>query len=82
MDLSQVIQELIKERHRLDVLIRALEQGLDAPAPKTPKSRRGRKFMSQSEREDVAERMRRYWAARKGTTTPPPEPGDPEPGGE
>ncbi len=60
MDLKQVIQELVKERNRLNLLIRALEQGLDAPASKPHSSRRGRKFMAQSEREDVAERMRRY----------------------
>ena len=82
MDLKQVIQELVKERNRLDLLVRALERGLDTPSPKTLSSRRGRKFMAQSEREDVAERMRRYWAARKGTTAPPPESGAPEPGGE
>ena len=82
MDLNQVIRELIKERNRLDLLIRTLEQGLDAPAPKSPGPRRGRKFMSQSEREEVAERMPRYWAARKGATTPPPESGGPESDGD
>lgn len=79
MDLNQVIQELTKERNRLDALIRALEKGLDAPPPKPVKSRRGRKFMSPDERTEVAERMRRYWAARKGTTAPPPDPGDEPP---
>ena len=43
MDLKQVIQELVKERNRLNLLIRALEQGLDAPASKPHSSRRGRK---------------------------------------
>jgi len=79
MDLNQVIQELTKERNRLDALIRALEKGLDAPSPKPVKSRRGRKFMAPGERTAVAERMRRYWAARKGTTSPPPVAEDGEP---
>lgn len=81
MDLNQVIQELVKERNRLDALIRALEKGLDAPAPKPVKSRRGRKFMSPGERSEVAERMRRYWAARKGTTAAPPVSGEGVPAG-
>ena len=76
MDLNQVIHELVKERNGLDALIRALEKGLDPPSPKPAKSRRGRKFMSAGERSDVAERMRRYWAARKGTTAAPTVSGD------
>ena len=32
--------------------------------------RRGRKFMSQQERHEVSERMRRYWATRKATDKP------------
>jgi hypothetical protein len=32
-------------------------------------SRRGRKSMSQKERLQVSERMRRYWAARRGDAT-------------
>jgi hypothetical protein len=76
MDLNQVIHELVKERNGLDALIRALEKGLDPPSPKPAKSRRGRKFMSAGERSDVAERMRRYWAARKGTTAAPPVSGE------
>ncbi|HXJ40758.1 MAG TPA: hypothetical protein VNH18_15870 [Bryobacteraceae bacterium] len=67
MDLSHVIQELIKERNHLDVLIRALEKGLSSTvAPKKPRSRRGRKSMAPEERLQVADRMKRYWAARKG----------------
>jgi len=73
MDLNQVIQELLRERNRLDALIKALENGLDSTPSKKPRSRRGRKSMAAEERIQVAERMRRYWAERKaasGTDTP------------
>jgi len=65
MDLNQVIQELLRERNRLDALIKALENGLDSQPSKKPRSRRGRKSMAAEERIQVAERMRRYWAERK-----------------
>jgi len=65
MDLNQVIQELLRERNRLDALIKALENGLDPQPIKKARSRRGRKSMAAEERVQVAERMRRYWADRK-----------------
>jgi hypothetical protein len=69
MDLIYVIEELIKERNRLDALIRALEKGVKVSdsAPKPRKSKRGRKFMDAAERLEVAARMRRYWENRKKT---------------
>lgn len=70
MDLNQVIQELLKERNRLDALIKTLEKGLDPSPAKGQRSTRGRKSMSSDERAQVAERMRRYWAGRKGTPAP------------
>jgi hypothetical protein len=71
MDLNQVIQELLKERNRLDALIKALEMGLDPVPVKGRRSSRGRKTMSSDERLQVAERMRRYWAGRKAAAVPP-----------
>jgi hypothetical protein len=65
MDLNQVIEELLRERNRLDTLIKALEKGLDPSPARGVRSTRGRKSMSAAERAQVAERMRRYWAARK-----------------
>jgi hypothetical protein len=76
MDLNQVIQELLRERNRLDTLIKTLEKGLDPPPAKGARSTRGRKSMSADERAQVAERMRRYWAARKGAPSDAPRNGD------
>lgn len=76
MDLEQVINELIKERNRLDSLIRALERGVEPRARGPARSTRGRKSMAPEERLQVAERMRQYWAARKHAATPHPSEGD------
>lgn len=65
MDLNQVIQELLRERNRLDALIRAIESGLDPSASRKPGKRRGRKSMPAEERAKVAERMRKYWEEKK-----------------
>lgn len=64
MDLYGALRELYEEKKRLDQTISALEASLQrktAPAPK----RRGRKTMSAEERQQVSERMRKYWEARK-----------------
>jgi hypothetical protein len=34
------------------------------------KKRRGRKFMNEDDRKDVSERMKRYWAKRRETSSP------------
>jgi len=66
MNLSKTIAELYEERMRLDLVIASLQQfGEFASAMPKSTSRRGRKFMSQQERQEVSERMRRYWARRK-----------------
>jgi hypothetical protein len=68
MDLLKAIQELHKERKRLDGAIAALERALNDkgvdPEGKAPQ-RRGRKSMSLDERQKVSERMRKYWVARR-----------------
>ncbi len=69
MDLYKAIQELYEEKERLERVIASLEElqrttgaAPDVPAPP---GRRGRKSMSEQERGEVSERMRKYWAARR-----------------
>jgi hypothetical protein len=67
MDLSKTIAELYEEKTRLDKVIASLEQLGEDPTPlRVITQRRGRKYMSPQERQQVSERMRRYWAGRKG----------------
>jgi septal ring factor EnvC (AmiA/AmiB activator) len=66
MDLIKTIEELRREKQRLDRVIASLEE-LKAPVGEaaTPvRSRRGRKSMSPEERREVSARMKRYWAGR------------------
>ena len=73
MDLYNAIRQLTDEKTRLDQVIQSLETFLLTeqpakavkPAARSPRSTRGRKHMTESEREVVSERMRRYWAARR-----------------
>jgi len=68
MDLYRAIRELYTEKERLDRVIASLEElvisGQPLPGEPEPK-RRGRKGMGAEERKQVAERMRRYWAAKR-----------------
>jgi len=68
MDLYRAIRELYTEKERLDRVIASLEElvtsGQPLPGEPEPK-RRGRKGMGTEERKQVAERMRRYWAAKR-----------------
>ncbi len=66
MDLTEIIRNLYVEKARVEDSIAALE-ALESPqaGSATPRSRRGRKSMGAQERELVAERMKRYWAARR-----------------
>ncbi len=68
MDLYKAIQDLYAEKEKLERVIASLEElqrtaGAIPAIPKT--SRRGRKSMSAEEREEVSERMKRYWAGRR-----------------
>ena len=67
MDLRKTILLLRDELKKVEATIAALEK-LDKSAP-VPRvrlpSRRGRKSMGEEERQQVAERMRRYWASRR-----------------
>jgi hypothetical protein len=66
MDLSKTIAELRREKEKLEQVIASLEglqAGVAVPAPQ--QKRRGRKSMTLAERQEVSERMKRYWARRR-----------------
>ena len=73
MDLYKAIQDLYAEKEKLERVIASLEelQRTAGTLPVLPKAakRRGRKSMSASERQEVSERMRKYWASRRGPET-------------
>jgi hypothetical protein len=70
MDLYKAIQDLYAEKEKLERVIASLEElqrtagAMPVLPPKAPK-RRGRKSMSSEERQEVSERMRKYWAGRR-----------------
>ena len=69
MDLFKAIQELYAEKERLERVIASLEE-LQRSAGAVPAltegvKRRGRKFMDPKERQEVSDRMKNYWAARR-----------------
>lgn len=63
MDLIKMIEELRRQKERLDRAIAAVER-LQADGDVPVRERRGRKFMSPEERREVSARMRKYWATR------------------
>ncbi|MBZ5582984.1 MAG: hypothetical protein LAQ30_12435 [Acidobacteriia bacterium] len=75
MDLFAAIRELYAEKERLDGVIAALESlarpaveaGISAGGeqPRTVRHR-GRTSMGDKERHQVSERMRAYWASKRG----------------
>jgi hypothetical protein len=67
MDLYRIIRELVTERDRVMQLIRSLEEhsGAARSGPRTMAKRRGRKSMDRAAREQVSERMKRYWETRR-----------------
>ena len=70
MDLYKAIQELYAEKEKLERVIASLEELQKAagsvPAPtRSGGRRRGRKSMGAKERQEVSERMKRYWANRR-----------------
>ena len=68
MDYQGALNDLYRERQKLDEVIRNLEALVGGRQP-APISRRGRKSMPDAERRIVAERMRNYWAARRKQKT-------------
>jgi len=69
MDIVKALQELYKEKKRLDAGIAALEARIKASrnssGAKSAKRRRGRKSMSAAERLEVSKRMTLYWEGRR-----------------
>lgn len=68
MDLHKTIQDLYAEKEKLERVIASLEELQRAAAGNplmTGRKRRGRKSMGAQERQDVSERMKRYWAGRR-----------------
>jgi hypothetical protein len=69
MDLYRAIKDLYTRKEKLDRVIASLEelQRTATVAVQLPKgaTRRGRKSMSASERTEVSERMKKYWASRR-----------------
>jgi hypothetical protein len=68
MDIYKAIRELHTEKVRLDRIIVLLEElekrGYGSTGPAVGR-RRGRKSMKAEEREEVAVRMKQYWARRR-----------------
>ena len=69
MNLKKAIQDLYAEREIIERAITAIEewQRIAAMIPILPsgRSRRGRKSMGAEERQEVSERMKKYWASRR-----------------
>ena len=68
MDLNKAIQQLYAEKERLERVIASLEElqrSAGAVPVLTGVKRRGRKFMDPKERQEVSDRMKKYWAARR-----------------
>lgn len=63
MDLTRAINHLRWELEQIDLAIEHLTALQDSPAPYIVK--RGRKSMNEAERQEVSERMRKYWAQRR-----------------
>jgi hypothetical protein len=74
MDLYKAIQDLYAEKEKLERVIASLEElqrtAGSLPVLPKPAKRRGRKSMSATERQEVSERMRKYWAGRRSPDKP------------
>jgi hypothetical protein len=68
MDLRKTIEDLHREKEKLDRIIASFEELLGAERIATfQKKRRGRKLMSAKERLEVSARMKQYWQARRAS---------------
>ena len=63
MDLTKTIDDLRRDKDKLEQLIASLEE-LRATGEVPVRGRRGRRFMSLVERQEVSARMTRYWKDR------------------
>ena len=66
MDLYKIIGDLVEERNRIARIIESLEEAVGTREAAILRKRRGRKSMDAKARHEVSERMRRYWAQRRG----------------
>ncbi len=81
MDVYGALRELHQEKRKLDSAITALEASL-RESTRGPAKRRGRKSMGSEERILVAERMRKYWEAKRMAASQAASVnGSPQPGG-
>ena len=64
MDLNKAIRDLHEELEKLNQVISALEEFQRTGVLPSP-HRRGRKSMSEGERQAVSERMKNYWQGRR-----------------
>jgi hypothetical protein len=64
MDLTKTIEELLREKEKLERVIASLEE-LTVTGVVPRAEPRGRKFMSLAERQEVSARMTRYWKNRR-----------------
>jgi hypothetical protein len=69
MDLYKTIQQLYEEKERLERVIASLEElqrtAGAVPIPPQASKRRGRKSMTATERQEVSERMKKYWESHR-----------------
>ncbi|HLI85600.1 MAG TPA: hypothetical protein VKV17_16920 [Bryobacteraceae bacterium] len=69
MDLYKAIRELYSEKEKLERVIASLEELQRTAGGAGPRldgvRRRGRKSMNAKERQEVSERMKKYWASRR-----------------
>jgi hypothetical protein len=69
MDLIKAIRELYDEKKRIEQVIEHLEalsvQRVGKQMETSGPRRRGRKGMTEDEREEVSRRMKEYWATRR-----------------
>jgi len=68
MNINKAIRELHEEKKRLDRVIASLEemqQNAALQIAMAPEKKRGRKSMNHEARQEVSERMKRYWDARR-----------------
>jgi len=68
MNINKAIRELHEEKKRLDRVIASLEemqQNAVLRIATVPEKKRGRKSMNHQARQEVSERMKRYWDARR-----------------
>jgi hypothetical protein len=68
MDLHATLLELLARKRQLENIIAELEELKTSDGSPSVRSR-GRKYMPAEERQEVSQRMRRYWAGRRNEQT-------------